>query len=55
MKIISHRGNLAGADSGLENSPPYILTALNVGFDVEVDLWGINGSFTNVFRTFRDW
>jgi hypothetical protein len=38
MKIIAHRGNLRGP-SPAENHPYYIKTALNRGFDVEVDVW----------------
>jgi hypothetical protein len=38
MKIIAHRGNIDGPSS-LENHPDYITSALNEGFDVEVDVW----------------
>lgn len=38
MIIISHRGNLNGVDSDLENTPEAILRSLDLGFDVEVDL-----------------
>jgi hypothetical protein len=44
MKIISHRGNLNGSKPKLENSPEYILAALNSGFDVEVDVWLKSGN-----------
>lgn len=37
MKLISHRGNINGIYSG-ENSPEYIINAINLGYDVEVDL-----------------
>lgn len=37
-KFISHRGNIEGPTS-LENSPPYVLNALDLGFDVEIDVW----------------
>jgi hypothetical protein len=40
--IISHRGNLYGRNELLENSPEYILAALDEGFDVEIDVWGIS-------------
>lgn len=43
-KIIAHRGNLNGKNESLENTIPYILEALNKGFDVEIDAWLIDGS-----------
>lgn len=43
MKIISHRGNLFGPDVENENRPEYIENALELGYDVEVDLWLENG------------
>lgn len=39
MRYIAHRGNIDGRNAGKENSPDYILQALNRGFDVEVDVW----------------
>jgi hypothetical protein len=39
MLLISHRGNLTGPNLKMENSEAYILTALEKGFDVEVDVW----------------
>jgi hypothetical protein len=36
--FISHRGNIDGPNSKLENKPEYILKAIKVGFDVEVDV-----------------
>lgn len=39
MLLISHRGNIDGKNSNLENSPEYILKAIQAGYDVEVDLW----------------
>jgi len=39
MIFISHRGNLDGINPKKENSPDYIISALNEGFDVEVDVW----------------
>lgn len=41
MKIISHRGNIAGPDPSTENSPEQILKAIKNGFDVEIDVWFI--------------
>lgn len=40
--IISHRGNLAGPNSGKENHPDTITTAIKEGFEVEIDLWYLN-------------
>lgn len=45
MRIISHRGNLNGPLIDLENSIDYIENALNLGFDVEIDLWFISNKF----------
>jgi hypothetical protein len=45
MKLISHRGNLNGPNPKLENSPEYVLRALNQGFDVEIDVWFSNGEY----------
>ena len=39
MIIISHRGNIDGQQSNLENSPFYIIDAIENKFDVEIDLW----------------
>ena len=39
MKIISHRGNLKGPDPLKENSVTAIINALNLNFDVEIDVW----------------
>jgi len=39
MKLISHRGNIAGPISKLENSPAYLFNAIESGYDVEVDVW----------------
>ena len=44
MILISHRGNLKGRDPLLENYPTHILNVLQLGFDVEVDLWCVSGS-----------
>lgn len=44
-KIISHRGNLIGPNLLLENNPDYILSAVSMGFDVEVDVWYDDGYF----------
>jgi hypothetical protein len=41
-KIIAHRGNTDGP-SAWENKPEHVLAALSKGFDVEVDVWLIEG------------
>ena len=45
MKLISHRGNLAGRIPEKENTPPYIDAAISSGFEVEIDLWFGQGKF----------
>jgi hypothetical protein len=42
MRIISHRGNIAGPNKGSENNPSYILEAIDQGYDVEIDVWLID-------------
>jgi hypothetical protein len=37
--LISHRGNLEGSNPALENMPGYIQKTLDLGFDVEIDVW----------------
>jgi hypothetical protein len=43
MKIISHRGNLNGRNPELENNPDYILSAISAGYEVEIDVWYVDG------------
>ena len=43
MKKISHRGNLNGPDPKNENTIESIFLAIQEGFDVEVDIWVVNG------------
>jgi hypothetical protein len=45
MKIISHRGNINGPVVEKENRPSYIDSAIQLGYDVEVDLRIIDGDF----------
>jgi len=45
MKLISHRGNLRGPDPERDNNPECITEVLGLGFDCEIDLWGIDGLF----------
>lgn len=39
MKFISHRGNINGPNLDKENHPDYINISLQLGYDVEVDVW----------------
>ena len=39
MILISHRGNIDGKNEARENSPYYVMEALTMGFDVEIDVW----------------
>jgi hypothetical protein len=43
MKLISHRGNINGPDLEKENTIEQIFIAIGKGFDVEVDVWVIDG------------
>lgn len=43
MIFIAHRGNLNGPCPEKENQPSYIIEAIEKGFDVEIDIWRING------------
>jgi hypothetical protein len=45
MIFIAHRGNLNGPKVELENNPRYINEALDLGFNVEVDIWYVNNQF----------
>jgi hypothetical protein len=42
MRLISHRGNINGKNLERENSFPYIQEALQLGYEVEIDIWVIN-------------
>jgi len=43
MRIIAHRGNLAGPNPAKENDPEYLKEAIVLGYDVEVDIWYHDG------------
>ena len=45
MKLIAHRGNIRGPNPLYENSPRYILKALDQGYDVEIDLWFVKNKW----------
>lgn len=41
MILISHRGNINGANPDSENCPDYVFEAIRLGYDVEVDVWKV--------------
>lgn len=43
MHLISHRGNINGKKPHKENNPDYITAALDLGYDVEIDIWYLTG------------
>jgi hypothetical protein len=43
MILISHRGNIEGKIIERENHPTYIDEAIALGYDVEIDLWIVEG------------
>ena len=45
MILISHRGNIDGVKPTKENSPEYILEAISLGYDVEIDVWKVDGKW----------
>jgi len=45
MLIIAHRGLTDGPDTVLQNSPNQVQKALDLGYDVEIDGWYIDGQY----------
>jgi len=45
MILISHRGNVYGPKPELENNPRYIQSALDAGYQVEIDVWKLKDSW----------
>jgi len=43
MILISHRGNINGPIPEAENKPEYINDAIHLGYEVEIDIWMIEG------------
>jgi len=43
MILISHRGNVNGRIIEAENKPDYIEDTIRLGYDVEIDMWWIDG------------
>lgn len=46
MHLISHRGNINGKKPHKENNPDYIKDALDLGYEVEVDIWYLTDNST---------
>lgn len=45
MKLICHRANFDSVDLENENNPNKIAYCLNLGYDVEIDVWKIKEKF----------
>ena len=45
MRLIAHRGNITGPDPSRENHPDYIQQAIDLGYNVEIDVWRIGNKF----------
>jgi len=45
MILISHRGNIDSVNLDKENTKSYIQKAIDLGYDVEIDIRYINGKF----------
>jgi hypothetical protein len=43
MILISHRGNINGKILEAENHPDYIDDTIKMGYDVEIDMWWVDG------------
>ena len=43
MKLISHKGNIDGPDPSKENTPDQIEYCVKNGYDVEIDVWFVDG------------
>jgi len=60
MILISYRGNIEGKNPKMENHPDYIDEAIALDYDVEIDLWVIDGILLlghdePQYRTSQDW
>ena len=45
MKFIAHRGNINEPNPQKENHPDYISEAIQLGYDVEIDVWLIDNKW----------
>lgn len=43
MILIAHRGNIVGQNLDRENTPDFINEAIEEGYDVEIDVWVVDG------------
>lgn len=43
VRLIAHRGNITGPVPSEENTPGHIKRAIDSGFEVEIDIWGVEG------------
>ena len=43
MILISHRGNINGPIPEAENNPEYIDNTIRLGYEVEIDMWWVDG------------
>lgn len=60
MIYISHRGNINGRIEEYENYPPYIDSAIHLGYHVEVDVWFVDdewwlGHDEPQYKTSTEW
>lgn len=45
MIYISHRGNINGRIEDVENKPEYVNDTILLGYDVEIDVWFVDGEW----------
>jgi hypothetical protein len=45
MIYIAHRGNTNGINPDKENHPDYLMSAIQKGYDVELDIWLIGNKY----------
>lgn len=45
MIYISHRGNTNGRIESVENKPEYVNDTILLGYDVEIDVWFVDGEW----------
>jgi hypothetical protein len=45
MIYIAHRGNITDSNPSKENCPDYITSAIDQGYDAEIDVWYIEKDF----------
>lgn len=60
MIYISHRGNINGRIESVENKPEYVNDTILLGYDVEIDVWFVDGEWwlghdTPQYKISVDW